>query len=187
MFRHFVLLLPCVWLTVAAADLKPFDAKLGLWESTANIEMDGMPQNLQMPKLTPEQLAQMPPAQRAQFEAMAKNGGSLTGPHTSRSCATRESLSRGLGMGEGKEANCSRQIVSSSPAKAEIHIECTPKGATEAKSVGDMIMERVDTEHIRGNMTMRTTAGAKTVNMKITFTSKWISSGCGDVLPAGTH
>ncbi len=182
--RSFLLfVLPCAALAVAA-DLKTFDAKPGLWETTSTLEMEGMPQNMQMPQLTPEQMAKIPPAQRAQVEAMMKNRASLTGPHTSRSCATRESLSSGLGMGESREANCTRQIVSSTSSRADVHIECTPKSSTNAKSVGDIVMERIDGEHLRGNMVMKTATPERTVNMKLAFTSKWISSDCGDVKPA---
>ena len=48
-----------------AADV--LDVKPGLWEQTMTMEMTGGPA---MPQMTPEQLAQLPPAMRARLEGM---------------------------------------------------------------------------------------------------------------------
>jgi hypothetical protein len=63
-----------------------------------------------------------------------------------------------------------------------IHMECT-QGKTS--SSGDLMVERIDAEHARGNMVMKSAVGDQPVNMKMTFTTKWLSSDCGDVKPLG--
>src|SRR5450432_307498 len=66
-----------------AADLKPFDAKLGLWEGTTTMETTRGPAIPQKkPQISEETLAKMPPAQRAQVEAMITNSGAPGSPRT---------------------------------------------------------------------------------------------------------
>jgi hypothetical protein len=166
-----------------ASDIKPFDAKTGLWEGTSTMEREGMPA---MPpiQIPPEKLAQMPPEQRAKVEEMIKSRSNLNGPQTttSRSCLTRESFEKGMAMGEAREASsCTRQIVSSTSSRTEIHFECAP--ASGAKSSGDIVMERVDSEHMKGQMISKSVYKDRPINIKMTFSSKWISSDCGDVKP----
>jgi hypothetical protein len=64
----------------AADDIRPFDAKTGLWETTSTMEMPGMPSMPAMPQIPPEQLAKMSPQQRAQVEAMLKARGGAASP-----------------------------------------------------------------------------------------------------------
>ena len=163
-----------------AADVKPLDAKLGLWESTTTHEMEGMPAMPAVPQISQEKLDKMPPAQRAQIEAMMKNRGNLGAPRTTTSkfCMTKESLSRGFNIPENKEASCTSQIVSSSSSKTQIHIDCTPSGG---KSAGDVTIERIDGEHIKSNMIMKTTTGERTMTIKMNSSARWIASVCGDV------
>jgi hypothetical protein len=165
-----------------AADMKSFDAKTGLWEGTSTMEREGMPA---MPaiQIPPEKLAQMPPEQRAKVEEMIKSRSNLNGPQTttSRSCLTRESFEKGIAMGEREGSSCTRQIVSSTSSRLEIHFECAP--ASGGKSSGDIVMERIDSEHMKGQMVSKSVYKDRPINIKMTFTSKWISSDCGDVKP----
>ena len=164
-----------------ADDLKPLDTKLGLWETT--IDTAGMPAMV-MPQIPKETLDKMPAAQRAQVEAMMKNqaGGSGKRTATTKSCTTKESQSRGYGMPESKEATCKRQIVSSTSSKTELHMVCTSStGATKSES--DILMERIDSEHVRGSVTSKTSVRDSPITVKIAINSKWLSSDCGDVKP----
>ena len=67
-------------------------------------------------------------------------------------------------------------------------MECT-RGNT--KTAGDLTLERVDSEHLKGNMDMKTTGdsstggGPQNMNINISFTNRWLSSDCGDVKPSG--
>ena len=166
----------------AADEFKPFDVKLGLWETTTTTEIAGMPAMPAMPQIPEEQLAKMPPQQRAQIEAMMKARGA-GGPRTmnSKACMTRESLNRGLAFGREDNA-CTRKVVSSSANRQEIHMECTHEKVT---TTGDMIIERVDTEHVKGTVVMKSSGSEKPLDMKMSFNTKWVSSDCGDVKPLG--
>jgi hypothetical protein len=168
-------------LTTFAADVKPLDAKLGLWETTTTTETAGMPAMPQMPPIPPETLARMPPEQRAKLEALRKGGLGAPRTHNSRSCVTREVLERGFALDQNERGteNCTNKVVSSSSARQEIQVECTNK---QMKSVGDIVVNRIDSGHIQGQMLTKI-SGETSMNMKMTFDSKWISSDCGDVKP----
>ncbi len=167
-----------------AQDIKPFDVKTGLWESTTTTEMSGLPAMPAMPQLSEEQLSKMPPQARAQVEAMMKNKGGVGAPRTTtgRSCITKETLSQAWGM---NQQNCTSKLVSSSGSQQKIHMECNMQGST---AVGDLTVDRVDDAHAKGTMTLKTTVGGSAkqmgpVDMKMSFSSKWVGSDCGDVKP----
>jgi hypothetical protein len=170
-----------------AQDIKPLDLKPGLYENTTVSQISGL-QMPNMPQLTPDQLAKMPPQARAQFEAMQKGGAGAPQTHTSKACITREQLSKPIF--DGGDKGCSYKLTSSSFNSQTIHVECT-RGNT--KTAGDITLDRVDAEHLKGDMLMKTsgdssTAGSMGQNMtiKLTFTNKWLGSDCGDVKPGGT-
>ena len=183
--RRFLIAGVSMLLPIASAaladDIKMFDAKPGLWESTTTTQMEGVAMPA-MPNIPKETLDKMPPAQRAQVESMMKNRGGAGGPMTSvsKNCQTLETMRRGFAS-DNKQSSCTRQVTSATPAQIQIHMECSsPNGG---KSTGDMVMHRQDAEHVTGNMTLKTISGDKTINMKMTIASKWISSDCGDVKP----
>src|ERR1051326_1562882 len=74
---------------LVAAQSPMLDVKMGLWETTTKINMGNMPQ---MPQLSEDQLAKMPPAQRAQIENMMKTMQGA--PVTVKTCMTKEKLDR---------------------------------------------------------------------------------------------
>lgn len=164
----------------AADAIKPLDVKVGLWETTASTEMAGMPKMQAPPSIPPEALAKMPPEQRARMEAMlkARSGG---GPMvtTTKVCMTRETLSNPMAFGRA-DKSCTPSVVSSTAARQQIHIECNNEGN---KVSGDLTVERVDSEHIKGNMVMKGGAAPRPIDMKMSFETKWVSSDCGSVKP----
>ena len=172
-----------------AQDNRPVDIKVGLWESTVATEIAGMPAMPAMPALSEEQLAQMPPAARAQIEARMKAaGGGSPRTTTAKYCVTREALSRGLAMGGTDAKNCTQKLVSTSTEKQQIHVECT-QGNT--KTSGDITFERVDAEHVKALALIKGTGdsstGGRTIDIKATITSKWMAADCGSVKPAGEN
>jgi len=162
-----------------AQDIKPFDVKLGLWETTSTTEMNGMAMP-NMPQIPPEALAQMPPEQRARIEAMMKGRGGSGPGTTTRYCVTKESLQRPMAFGQQERA-CTTKVVSSTSSKQVMHMDCT-RGETHM--TGDMTVERVDAEHAKGAMTVKA-EGEQAVGMKMSFQTKWLSADCGSVKPAG--
>ena len=162
-----------------AQDKIPFDGRPGLWETTSTMEISGMPA---MPAMDPETLKNMPPEARAQMEAMMKGRG-MGSPRTQtvKSCMTKESFNKGFAVQD--QNTCTRKVVSSTGSKMEIHMDCTQG---KSKTTGDMTMERVDSEHAKGTMVMKTSEGGeRSMDMKMSFSTKWLSSDCGDVKPVG--
>jgi hypothetical protein len=183
----------CPLAALTAQEIKPFDVKPGLWEDTTNIEMlqvPAIPQSA-MPQLTPDQLAKMPPAARQQLENMMAGRGGAPITTTTKSCITREMLDKAMAFGDNSRTNCTRKIVNSSPGKFELHFDCEPDKMNVTWAM-NMTVERVDAEHIRVSGTMKSTgtgpggrSAPQTVESKVTASSKWLSSDCGDLNPAG--
>ena len=104
-----------------------------------------------------------------------------------KSCITREQLSKPLF--DNGEKSCTYKIVTSTSSSQQIHVECA-KG--NSKTFGDLNLDRVDSEHLKGSMNMKTSAdtasgaaAGQNMNIRISFINKWISSDCGDVKPSG--
>jgi hypothetical protein len=158
-----MLLLP---LLAAAADFEPLAMKPGLWEVTVTTKM-------QLPEAM---LANLPPDRRAQMEAMM--GGRGGQPNVVKSCLTRESLSKALNFGADAKRSCQYKLVTSSPAKQEVDVECAAKDGKT--TVGKMTFEAVSPESGRGRMLMTQDGGTK---VDMTFSSRYLGPDCGDVKP----
>ena len=170
-----------------AQDIKPIDVKPGLWENTTTSQISGLSMP-NMPQLTPDQLAKMPPDARARLEGMMKGAGGSPQTRTMKACVTREQLSKPM-FGE-RDNNCSYKLANSSSSSQTIHVECA-RGNT--KTTGDLTLERVDSEHLKGDMLMKTTGDSSTagstgqnMTIKLSFSNKFLSSDCGDVKPANS-
>ena len=156
-----------------AIDIKP-----GLWENTVTVEISGMPA---MPAIPQETLDKMTPDQRTQMENMMKGrGGGMPRESTHKSCLTAENLKHSLY--DNADKTCTHKLVSASSSVQKIHVECSPSGMT---TVGDLTMDRIDSEHIKGNMVAKSTGGqaGRSMETKMTISGKWLSSDCGDVKP----
>lgn len=159
-----------------AQDIKPIDVKPGLWENTTTSQISG----LTMPQLTPDQMAKMPPQARA-----AMGGAPQT--RVSKACITAEQLSKP--MFDSGDKSCTYKLKGSSSSSQQIHVECA-RGNTS--TVGDLTLQRVDSEHLKGDMFMKTTGDSSTagsigqnMTIKLSFSNKFLSSDCGDVKPGG--
>jgi hypothetical protein len=169
-----LLALPMASWAADALDVKP-----GLWEQTMTMEMSGMPA---MPQMTPEQLAQMPPAMRARMEGMMQGGPQTI---TTKVCQTRESLADAQAYAR-QQNSCTSKLTSMSATKVEYNTDCTGR----FKGSGDFVVERVDPEHTRTTGVLKGTSsmGGKAdseqpINQKMTIVGKWLSADCGDVKP----
>jgi hypothetical protein len=160
--------LPCL-----AAGGEALDIKLGLWETTSTVEMSGLP------AIPPQALANMPPEQRAQMDAMMKSIGAQ-GPRTStsKSCVTKESLQKEPFKAEEQgDASCKRIIINQSKTQQDIRFECTGEGQRS----GDFHLQAVNNENVTGNMQMTGNGGGNTMNMKMQMNAKWLGADCGNV------
>jgi hypothetical protein len=160
-----------------AQDIKPFDVKLGLWETTSTTEMSGMAMPA-MPEIPPDALSRMPPEQRARVEAMMKGRGGSPRAMTVRSCITKETLDRAGAFGQ-TDKSCTMKVVSSTPMKQVLHMDCA---RDNNHMTGDMTIERVDTAHVKGTSVIKA-EGEHAISMKSSFETKFLSPDCGDVKP----
>jgi hypothetical protein len=160
-----------------AEDIKPFDVKLGLWETTSTTEMSGMAMPA-MPQIPPDALSRMPPEQRARVEAMMKGRGGSPHSATVKSCITKDTLARAGAFGQS-DKSCTTKVVSSTGTRQVIQMDCT---RDNNHMTGDMTIDRVDPEHVKGSSVIKA-EGEHAISMKSTFETKWLSTDCGDVKP----
>ena len=150
-----------------AADEVKLDVKLGLWESTSTMERSGTP------PISPELLERLTPEQRAKFEerAKAQMGAKTT---TRKQCVTKEDLEKAAAFGNNDKA-CHRTNVTSTSSKLEFKLECSMGGM---KSAGDVHVEALSSEHVKGSVVMNVGDGARAMKMNSTFDSKWLGPVC---------
>jgi hypothetical protein len=156
---------------VRAADFVPLDAKPGQWEATVTIQMSGMPQARQMPQLTPEQMAKIPPAQRAQLEAMMA-GKPMT--NVSKSCVEKQDMTH-LPTGMDQQ-NCTNTIVSSTSSKLVLKQVCDRNGL---KTNATVTVEAVNSENMKFSIVADAVgADGKGGPANIQGTSRWLGPVC---------
>jgi Protein of unknown function (DUF3617) len=179
----------CCPLVRAADAIQPVNVRLGLWETTGTQETTGqMPIPAEareaMAKMR-EELAKMPPAQRAQMEAIMNAGRgeemmkALKSENRKqvvrRACVKKEDLDGLFKLGDIAES-CTRTYLSSSSSKREMRLQCQQNGM---KQTGSVRVEVVNPENVKGSMQMTVTAGTQTMTANSSFSSRWIGPACG--------
>lgn len=146
----------------------PLDVKLGLWETTATTQMNGM--------LMPESvLKEMPPEQRARLEAAMKKR-QAQGPqsHTDKTCLTQEKLSRPFDkQDDEKDEKCTHTTLTATRTVQEYKIQCTGSNP----HTGVMRIEALSRERVKSTIKMNSTHGAVNVEMN----GHWLAADCGKV------
>ncbi|HEX5229225.1 MAG TPA: DUF3617 family protein [Bryobacteraceae bacterium] len=158
-----VLMLACAgaW----AADIHPLDVKPGKWETTVNAQGSGF-------TIPPEALKQLPPEQRAKVQASI--AAHMSKPTVNTDCMTKEKLQQAWNNGPEAIKECKSTVISSTSSKQDIHVECT---TGRSKSSGNIKVESLDSEHVRGSIQMTAvTEDKSTMNLNYTFTSKWLGA-----------
>jgi hypothetical protein len=158
---------------LAAESYRPLDVRPGLWETSITSQLSGMP------PIPADVLARLTPEQRARIEAAMK-AREAKGPQTTvhKSCLTSDDLKKPLDFGGESNGMCKRTIVASSATRQDIHIECT-SGA--AKTAGDVHVEAVDPENVKGDSRVTTADGSRKMDIRVTFTGRWLGASCGDL------
>ncbi|MGA2423305.1 MAG: DUF3617 domain-containing protein [Terriglobales bacterium] len=162
----------CSLTLCAADDVKPLNAKEGLWEVTTTHSMSGMPS---MPDLPPDALAKIPPDQRARVEAMMAGKPSTD---VRKECITKEKLEKNAAFANNR-GDCTRTVVSSTGRKTEFKFHCVDK---QASTDGNAVMEAIGPDNVKGTMHMVTKSGGdRDITMDFTISSKYLGAACGDV------
>ncbi|MGB8694197.1 MAG: DUF3617 domain-containing protein [Steroidobacteraceae bacterium] len=151
--------------SLAASAAEPLNVKLGLWEMSTTAATSGS-------MIPPALLAQMSAEQRARIEAAMKQraGGGHTS--SSKTCVTKEDLLRGSVNANKDEdqKNCTYRVVTQTATRMETHFHCTGEGARD----GEMKMEAVSPEQLKGAVQVTTPEGKVTVQLA----GRWLGSSC---------
>lgn len=152
--------------SLAASAAEPLNVKPGLWEMSTTAATSGS-------MIPPALLAQMSAEQRARIEAAMKQraaGGSRT--TSSKTCITKEDLLRGSINADKDEdqKNCQYRVVTQTATRMETHFHCAGEGARD----GEMKMEAVSPEQLKGAIQVATSEGKVTVQMA----GRWLGSSC---------
>jgi hypothetical protein len=157
-----------------SAKLQSLNIKPGLWESTRTIRRTG---TLPIPA---EMLNRLTPEQRARMEERMKaNSAGHTNTQTEKHCITREDLERERLMEKIADAKeCTITVLNSSSTNLKGKMVCDSEGM---HVTGNLELVAGDTEHLNGSYHSTVTGNGHTMNVESTWTSKWLSSSCGNV------
>ncbi len=156
------------------ADAQTLNAKLGLWEVTSTTESSGRP------PIPPEVLARLSPEQRAKMEA-ALQAHQSKGPRTDthKACYTEKDRERAFqSQDDNGERSCKRTIVSQSARRMEVRLDCS--GSNMGAANGMFTVEAITPENVKGTVDMKVTRGDNTMNVKSSFSARWLGADCGE-------
>jgi hypothetical protein len=157
-----------------AADVPQLNVKLGLWEIATHPQVSG---NL---PITDEQLAKLPPDQRAKFEA-AMQAAIARGaqPRIFKECMTAEKRAHGFEAGsDPSKTNCQVTLVTNTSNEFESHRECVTDDGKQSTSVHFRV---VSSDHVAGTVNALISHGGKTMTVNSTMEGKWLGADCGAV------
>ncbi len=163
---------------LAADAIQPFKAKLGVWEVTTTQQTTGMP-TASAPSIPEDKLAQMPPAQRAQVEAMikARSGGGAPRTQTRQTCVTQEKLDKAP-FSEDRPS-CQRSIVSSTPKMLALHEVCTDTDGSQ--HTADAKYEITSDTSMKGSVKVTAARAGHSMTMNMDLAGKWVSADCSAI------
>lgn len=166
-------------LAVAASAAGAQNLKPGLWDVSHKMQSASAKQGM---GALDQQLANMPPAQRKQVEAMmAKQGvqpgsGSPAGGMSMKICLTREMVERNEISGQQGDCKTTQQSRSGNTLKTAYTCTRPPtSGVTEVTFVG--------TEAYRMKMAATTTVNGRSEKVEMEGAGKWLGADCGTVKP----
>ncbi|HXY58098.1 MAG TPA: DUF3617 domain-containing protein [Methylocystis sp.] len=157
------------------ADPVPLNLSTGEWEYTVTMRMAGMPQLGSM-TIPEEQLAKLPPQQRAKMEAALKQAADVTAgkPTVSRNCVKKEDLTRLNPMGE-TASSCKLALIDSSSAKLVFTTTCDAPGN---KTKTEITIEALSSTESRFHATTTGAMNGKPMNMTIDGAGRWLAAQC---------
>jgi hypothetical protein len=167
-------------IAAAAAADAPFDVKPGLWQ----VRMHGTTSG--EPPIPAEALANLPPEQRAKFEAAIRAAMARAGaPRVTKSCITAEQLRRVPDFGRDRE--CRQTVVTRTATELELRQVCTGTGSDEARMSGTVHFTAVDRETVEGTAEITRSSRGQAMKVNEKISGKWLGPDCGDVKPQAPH
>src|SRR5689334_21497058 len=155
-----------------AAKLQPLNIKPGLWESTRTIQRAG---EMGIP---PEMLNRLTPELRARMEERMKaKSAARSNTVTEKHCVTKEDLEKDrLKLAETRE--CTTTVLNSTSTSVKAKLVCDTEGM---HATGTLELVAADPEHLNGSYHSTMDGNGHTMNVEGTWTSKWVSTSCGNV------
>ena len=106
---------------------------------------------------------------------MNTNSGGSTNTETDRHCVTKEDVEKAdFGQGKGE---CTYTVEISTSTQGKGTYSCDVEGM---KVNGDLDITATDPEHIKGSSHGTLSRGGRTMNVELTFTSRFLSASCGN-------
>jgi hypothetical protein len=174
-------LLAAATLALLATGAQAQKIRPGLWENTVSMKSSGGQAEAAMARMQ-EQLARMPPEQRAQVEAMmARQGVGPTGkPDAVRTCISPEMAARDeFNPGDSR---CRATGHTRSGNTVRFKFACQREG-TSSEGEGEFTLVS-DTE-TRGRMSVVTLRQGQSMRMDMDSQSRWLGKDCGELKPLG--
>jgi hypothetical protein len=138
-------------LATAAGDIRPLNAKTGLWQMTQIINWTGLP---------------------PQYAAMMRNGR----PITYKSCVKEKDLSSNP-WAPGSGEKCNWRVLKSSGSDMEVEGKgCQMGNYGVADAHGTIHVS--DSENGTGSFSIVLNANGQVMNGHATYTGKWVSASC---------
>lgn len=172
-----VVLASAAALAAGSAQGASLNVKPGLWETSTQSQVSGMP------PIPPEELAKMPPEARARMQAAMQAGmNEMNKPRTAKYCVSQEEIDKGFAAEQARHGNesCQRVVVSSSANAQTVHITCTGEGET---TTGTINIVASSPEAVSGAFDFNVSGHGNNMKMHSTLTSRWLSADCGAIKP----
>ncbi|HVB33272.1 MAG TPA: DUF3617 domain-containing protein [Patescibacteria group bacterium] len=157
--------------------LVPLNIKPGLWQTTMTSTVKGMPP---LPPDEEAKLAQLPPEQRARFEAMLRSQfGGTPQTHTWKSCTKKEDLNK-YPFDDPKD-KCTYTVLGSTSSTMDVQGTCRPPDGYKYDFT--VHLKAAGSEHASGTGQMVISRGSQTMTANYSGSSQWIGANC----PAGAQ
>jgi hypothetical protein len=166
--------------TLGAGGAQAQKIRPGLWENSVTMKSSGGQVEGAMARMQ-EQLASMPPEQRAQVEAMmARQGmGMAPGkPNTARSCISPEMAARD--EFHPGDSRCKSTGHSRSGNTVRFKFSCQGEGGG-GEGEGEFTL--ISDKETKGKMSVTTQRQGQTMRMDMESTSRWLGADCGALKP----
>jgi hypothetical protein len=149
------------------AQAPALDVKVGLWEMTSTVNVEGAPPSVDTSKMTPQQKAAVESAMKG---AMGRR------THTNAQCLTKEMIQKSMFMPSDRlGTTCKQTMLKNTRTVVDLKVECT--GAQTM--TGDMHFEALSAVSTKGTMKMAITNQGKVMTVDSDFTGKWLRADCG--------
>jgi Protein of unknown function (DUF3617) len=160
---------------LAQSKITPLKVKTGLWQSTTNIKVSGMP------GIPPEMAAKLTPEQRARMEAsMSQSAMAQPRTETHKGCLTQEDLTKDpFTPGKNDEGmKCKENLIRSTASDAEVALSCADDRGNSSDF--HIAFHAVDQEHVTGTGQGDVNMFGHTMKSDWKFQSHWLQASCPD-------